>query len=75
MKKFKNNGAILTIGLVAAITQLGAFTYFLSTSYITKLNGEFLSLHANAGNCEPVTLSETNVYYVDKYGSWDQAVS
>ena len=66
---------MLLIGLVAMVAQIVAFAYFLYSSYSSKLEKEFLSLDNNAGICESVTLSETNVFYVDKYGSWDQAAS
>ena len=75
IKKIKSSRIILLAGLVALVTQLFAFVFFLSTSYISKVNSEFLSIDSTAGICESVTLSKTDVYYVDKYGSWDQAAT
>jgi hypothetical protein len=75
IKKITNTRAILLAGLVAFFAQLGAFIYFLRSSYVAKMGSEFLSLDTSAGACESVTLSKTQVYYVDKYGTWDQATT
>lgn len=75
IKKITNTRAILFAGLVAFLAQLGSFLYFLESSYTAKLASEFLSLDSTAGVCEPVTISETEVYHVDKFGTWDQATT
>jgi len=75
LKRITNTRALLFAGLVAFLLQLGSFLYFLQSSYAAKLASEFLSLDVTSGVCEPVTLSETKVYHVDKYGTWDQATT
>lgn len=66
---------LLVASLIALVAQIGAFVYFGNSSYRTKMNTEFLSLDSSAGVCEPVTLSKTQAYYLDKYGTWDQAIT
>ena len=75
IKKITNRHVLLLAGLIALVAQVAAFVFFGASSYNEKMNSEFLSLDSTAGVCESVTLSHTQIYYVDKYGAWDQDVS
>jgi hypothetical protein len=75
VKKMSTTTCILLAGLIVACVQVAAFAYFLTSSFISKLETKFLSLDASAGVCEQVTLSTTSSLKVDKYGNWDTSAS
>lgn len=62
-------------GAVILFLNLGLFIYFLTTSYISKLETKFLSLDQDAGVCESVKLSTTEVLLLDKNGYWETSAS
>jgi len=73
VKKIKSKRIAIAIGLIILLINIVTFATFLGTSYASRLKSKFLSLEKDAGLCQSITLSTTDMLLLDKNGNWESS--